>query len=143
MNVTLKDLSSDQIKELEPEIMSALLGNAEHITKTIKALRDYAKQFIKDGGDIPGWYLKDGSKVRNIKDNAAAVKLLLNSDIGITPTGLLDSTTLPPGVLTEAIAVKLDLSKKKAEEKLAEVLGDVLTYKQNDPSLKRAKKAAA
>ena len=102
-----------------------------------------AKQMLKDGIDIPGWELKPGSKVRQIEDNAAAVKLILGSDIGITPTGLLDATTLPPGALTEAIAVKLDLSKKKAEEKLAEVLGDVLTYKQNDPSLKRAKKTAA
>jgi len=140
---TLKDLTNDQIKELEPELVSSLLFKAEHLAKTIKALKAQAHQLMTDGTEIPGWFLKPGNKVRKISDVAAAVKLLLESDLGLTPSDLLDLTDISAGVMTTAVAEKLDISGDKAKKKLAEVLGAVLTLTENAPSVSKVPKKKA
>ncbi len=135
----LKDMSPDDIKDAEPEILSQLLDDWQHLKKTGAVLEDRAKHVIGEGTEIPGWYLKDGAKMKGMTDIREAVALMLkDKELKISSEELLDICSLPMGKLVALIAYKLNLSKSGADIQLQATLGDVLTYTQKSPSLKRS-----
>ena len=139
MEITLTEVDKDEIKKLEPQLISALLDKWQHVKKTGAALEKQAKALLEEGGEIPNWGLKEGNKVKAINEIETATKLILEDEtLDVSPSDLLAICTFPIGKLLDLIIAKTGSSKQNAEKQLEETLGEVLTFNQNKPSLKRS-----
>jgi len=135
---SLRELSPDAIAEAEPELISQLLDDYQHIKKTGKALEARAKVLINQGVEIPNWGLKAGANTRDITDVQEAIRLILNAkELDVKPSDLLEICKIPVPKIAELIALKTGCSKDNADMTLAGILGDVLQSKQKAGSLDR------
>ena len=113
---------------LESREAANLLTKALIVERLVDEIKKfYLQRLIENPGSIEGYEAKLGAKVREVSDWPAAFEKL-----GLPIGDFLDSATWK---ITE-VEAKTKLSKQQ----FANALGDLLTYKQNRPSLARVTK---
>jgi uncharacterized protein DUF2800 len=114
-----------------------VLDSVETAETVLKALKASYKALIEtDPNAVPGWYMKEGNKVREIGDVLGALKIA-ETTIGLIPEELLGCTKLNVGALEELVCPLLDLPPKAAKEEFNRLFSPVITLKQNAPILAR------
>jgi uncharacterized protein DUF2800 len=125
--VMLPDGGHDAVKLLDECVL---------LSDLIEQIRDYyAQRLTEDPGyNLPGYQMVPGAQVREIRDwNAALAKLMEYLD----PKDLTSSADYKLGGLEKALAKKLNLRLKDAHGRLNDILGDLVVYTPNKPSLRR------
>ena len=114
-----------------------LLENMELAETALKALRkSYKAILLEDPAAIPGWYMKEGKKVRQISDIQKAYEIASQSaDLPLEE--FLKSVTVN---ITALEALVNDVTKFKgrhAADFFNETFGSVINFKQYSPELAR------
>jgi CRISPR/Cas system-associated exonuclease Cas4 (RecB family) len=121
-------LSDDQLAEYNDA--------ADVAESVIEAIRSETRRRLNAGSSIRGFELKAGRSTRTIENADEAYTRL--ADILGAPE-FAQCCTVSVSQLEKAVVAKLQLKAKEGKEKLAELLGDVLTTKQGEPVMSRKK----
>lgn len=123
--------------ELSPQYLSEALALVPLVEARCKEIKEQAKNLLlEDEAALPGYTLKEG----NIKRTVSSVTDVM---VKVIEAGLMNhqqftnccSVSIPK--LQARIAKKHDCSSAEAKRILAELLGDMLTEKQQAPSVKK------
>ena len=130
---------------LTPQRVSQVLSKAKVVKELIKSVEDRARRMIKERPDcIPGWFLKDGSMRRTVKDSGATCKKL--EDSGLPFDVIINSTTFSLSKLERNVAEYIDShpdaplvwpehANKIVREQLRGLLEELIEEKQCEPRL--------
>ena len=112
-----------------------ILDSLETAETTLKALKASYKALIASEPDsVPGWYIKEGNKVREILDIRRAYNIAAEY---ISLDDFLSATKLSIGALQEAIGRAVNQSGKALEQHFNATFEPVITLKQNSAVLAR------
>jgi CRISPR/Cas system-associated exonuclease Cas4 (RecB family) len=121
-------LSDDQLAEYNDA--------ADVAESVIEAIRSETRRRLNAGSSIRGFEQKAGRSTRTIENADEAYTRL--ADILGAPE-FAQCCKVSVSQLEKAVVAKLQLKAKEGKEKLAELLGDVLTTKQGEPVMSRKK----
>ena len=109
---------------------------ADVAESVIEAIRTETRRRLNAGILIRGWELKAGRTTRAIENAQEAYEKLVTV---LDPSEFAQCCKVSVSQLEKAIVTHLKLKAKEGKDKLAELLGDVLTTKQGEPVMSRKK----
>ena len=110
-----------------------MLASIEQAQTFLRALKASYKALLTHEPDaVPGWYLKEGKKIRAITDIAKAFELAHDQ---MSLSEFLGATELQITKLTQALAARTGLNGKALEDRFNQLFAEVISYKQNAPEL--------
>lgn len=119
----------------DPEQMSIVLQIADHIGKWADAVKAHARKAALTGMAIPGYFLKQGRRTREVADIKTAYEA---SGLGVSEFLSCCKASVPE--LEETIAQKKgykSAGSKAAKEEFRNMLGECIVFKENAPTLAR------
>jgi hypothetical protein len=128
----------DATKSLTESSQISYLLNAAYVAeKAIERVKQRAKEILFSGGDVPGYYLAPGRRIRYCADITAAWARL--EAIGVPEEAFFRACSLEIGKIEEAVAEAKGMDKKEAKAYANDVLGDALQIKETNPILTKKK----
>lgn len=115
--------------------LGQLIAKARAAESVAKAIQDYARKVLSEGGEIPGWTLKPNPPRAQVTDPQRAFQLL-SDRMGAEDFTRACNVTL--GTLEEVYREKTGCTAKDAREQVRSLLAGVIETKDIAPSLSRA-----
>ena len=111
-----------------------MLASIEQAQTFLRALKASYKALITASPDaVPGWYLKEGKRVREIENIAKAYEIA--RELGVSLAEFISAAKLSLGALSDIVGGVLQLNGKALEDRFNQLFAEVITYKQNAPEL--------
>jgi CRISPR/Cas system-associated exonuclease Cas4 (RecB family) len=135
---TLAKNSVESILALTDDQLAEYNDAADIAESVIEAIRSETRKRLNNGAEIRGWELKAGRGSRTI-DNAEDAFGKLSYAGVLDAAEFAQCCKVSVSQLEKAVVRNLKLKAKDGKEKLALLLGDVLTTKQGEPVMSRKK----
>ena len=130
--------SAQGILALSDEQLAEYNDAADVAESVIEAIRAETRLRLKAGTSIRGFELKAGRSTRTIENAEDAWCKIAHANI-LDAAEFAQCCKVSVSSLEKAIARNLKLKAKEGKEKLAELLGDVLSSKTSEPIMTRSK----
>lgn len=134
INVTCPPTMITRPNEVTTEQLAVLLAEAELATMLANAVRDVAKERLRNGECIEGWSLEPGKKRRIITDPQLAYDRLSGL---ATPDEFTAAWSKGINGIDQLVKTKTGLQGKPLKDRVAALLGDALQFKSDDYSLSK------
>lgn len=133
----LKPILEQRVATLEPDTL-VQLRDALELTAMLDAAveAEIRKRLLADFSSVPGMEFKPGNKTRTITDAQQAFDKLSEH---LTPEEFNSCCSVAIGKLEELYRKKLGLTEKQTKEAIEHALFNVITFGQNQSSLRRVK----
>jgi hypothetical protein len=128
--------SPTAILELGDAELAKYNDAADVAESVIEAIRAETRRRLNAGTLIRGWELKSGRTSRSIENADQAYGILSEF---MDPAEFAECCKVSVSQLEKAVVAKLQLKAKEGKDKLAQLLGDVITSKQSEPVMSRTK----
>jgi len=137
--------SEDFIPSLSPEKISILLDKFPIIEKFIKNIKDYAKNIIESGVEIPNYELSSLGKIREVVD-INELYISAKNEFGITGDDFLKACSVSAPAVEKIITEKiynnlkesgLKITKKDCQQTARQFLSKFTVEKEKSKTLKR------